>query len=60
MSMDIFSTLKRLQRLPRSKRIFHLQTLVLMEKPRSVRRQELQVALKREMTAQLKAENRAA
>jgi len=57
---DIFTTLKRLQRLPRPHRIAHLQALVKAEPPRSIRRGELEAALKAEMTAQLRKEGRAA
>lgn len=58
--MDIFTTIQRLRRLPRSHRIAFLRSIIALEKPRSVRRAELEIALKREMTAQLKSENRAA
>lgn len=58
--MDIFSTLKRMQRLSRPNRIAHLKALVALEPERSIRRNELEAALKREVTAQLRAEVRAA
>lgn len=58
--MTIFDTIKRLNRLPRHHRIAHLKALIKQEKPRSVRRNELTAALQREMTAQLRTENRAA
>jgi hypothetical protein len=57
---DIFTTLKRLQRFSRPNRIAHLRALASLEKPRSQRRQELEAALRREVLAQLKAENRSA
>ena len=57
---DIFTTLKRLQRLSQPHRIRHLRTLVKDEPPRSIRRAELESALKREVTAQLRREARAA
>ncbi len=58
--MTIFETLKRMQRFPRHHRIAFLRSLLQQTTPRSVRHVELYVALKRELTAQLKAENRAA
>lgn len=58
--MTIFETLRRMQRLSRVHRIEHLRSLLQLAKPRSVRAVELEVALKREVTAQLKSENRAA
>jgi len=57
---DIATTLRRLRRLSRVERIEKLQKLARAEKPRSVRRGELEAALKFEMTAQLKREARAA
>ena len=57
---DISTTLRRLRRLPRVERIENLQKLARAEKPRSVRRNELEAALKFEMTAQLRKEARAA
>jgi hypothetical protein len=57
---DIFTTLKRLHRLPRPHRIAFLRSLVQLAPPRSIRRVELESALKREVTAQLKREARAA
>ena len=60
MKPDIFTTISRLRRLSRPNRIAHLRALISLEQPRSVRRQELEAALKREMLAQLKSENRAA
>ena len=58
--MDIFTTLQRLRRLSRPHRIAHLKSLIALELPRSFRRHELEAALKQEMLAQIKAENRAA
>lgn len=60
MTISIFETLRRLQRLSRQHRIAFLKSLVDLEPKRSIRRVELECALKREMTAQLKSENRAA
>lgn len=57
---SIFETLRRLNRMPRHHRIAHLKALLANEKPRSVRATELAAALKREVTAQIKRENRAA
>jgi hypothetical protein len=59
-AMTIFETLRRLNRMPRHHRIAHLKALLANEKPRSVRASELSAALKREVTAQIKRENRAA
>lgn len=56
--MSIFETLRRMQRLPRADRIAFLKSLVESEKPRSVRRSELEIALKREVTTQLRAETK--
>jgi hypothetical protein len=58
--MTIFETIRRLNRMPRHHRIAHLKALLANEKPRSVRASELSAALKREVTAQIKRENRAA
>jgi hypothetical protein len=57
---DIFTTLKRLQRLSRPHRIRHLRVLVKDEPPRSIRRAELESALKREVTAQIRKESKSA
>lgn len=58
--MTIFETLRKLNRMPRHHRIAHLKALQDLEKPRSIRWVELNAALTRERTAQLKRENRAA
>jgi len=55
---DIFSTLRRLLRLPRPHRIAFLQSLTALAPRRSIRRAELEAALKHEMTAELRRENR--
>jgi hypothetical protein len=55
---DIFTTLRKIRRLPRPHRIAFLQSLTALEPPRSIRRAELEAALKAEMTAQLRKENR--
>lgn len=57
---DIFTTLKRLRRLPIEHRIAHLRALICAEKPRSIRRKDLEAALRHEITAQLRKECRAA
>lgn len=50
----------RLKRIPLHHQIAHLKALVANEKPRSVRRVELEALLKERMTKQLRKENRAA
>jgi hypothetical protein len=49
----------RLKRLPLAHQIAHLQALVKLEKPFSVRRNELESLLQRKMTRQLRRENAA-
>jgi hypothetical protein len=56
--MDIFTTLRKIRRLPRPHRIAFLQSLTALAPPRSIRRAELEAALKYEMTAQIRKENR--
>lgn len=51
---------RRMQRLPLHHQIAHLRALVANEKPRSVRRIELEALLKERLTKQLKRESRAA
>ena len=60
MKPDIFTVMRRLRRLPRQHRINYLRSLIAVELPRSQRRQELEAALRHEILAQLKQENRAA
>jgi hypothetical protein len=60
MKIDIFTIMRRLRRLSRPNRIAHLRALISLELPRSQRRHELEAALKHELVAQLKSENRAA
>lgn len=50
----------RLKPLPLSHQVAHLQALVRLEKPFSVRRNELESLLRGKMTKQLKKECRAA
>jgi hypothetical protein len=50
----------RMKRLPLHHQIAHLRALVDKEKPRSVRRVELEALLKERVTKQLRKENRAA
>ncbi len=52
--------IRRMARLPRHHRIAHIKALILELPARSIRRQELMHLLREEMTAQIKAENRAA
>lgn len=52
--------IKKMARLPRHHRISHLKAIILELPVRSIRRQELTHLLREEMTAQIKAENRAA
>ena len=59
MPASFYETWKRLQRMPRHQRIAFLKDRIALEKPRSVRAVELGIALKREVTAQLRSENRA-
>lgn len=51
---------RRMQRLPLHHQIAHLRALVENEKPRSVRRVELEALLKERVIKQLRKENRAA
>ncbi|MGW1422711.1 hypothetical protein ACWAT4_21655 [Bradyrhizobium manausense] len=51
---------RRMQRLPLHHQIAHLRALVDLEKPRSVRRIELEALLKERLTKQLRKENRSA
>ena len=51
---------RRMQRLPLHHQIAHLRALVDLEKPRSVRRIELEALLKERVVKQLRKENRAA
>jgi hypothetical protein len=50
----------RMKRIPLHHQIAHLRALVANEKPRSVRRVELEALLKERLTKQLRKENRAA
>jgi hypothetical protein len=50
----------RMKRLPLHHQIAHLRALVDKEKPRSVRRVELEALLKERVIKQLRKENRAA
>lgn len=50
----------RLKRLPLHHQIAHLQALVSLEKPYSVRRNELESLLRGKMAKQLRKESRAA
>jgi len=51
---------RRMQRIPLHHQIAHLRALVDLEKPRSVRRIELEALLKERLTKQLKRECKAA
>jgi hypothetical protein len=51
---------RRMQRIPLHLQIAHLRALVANEKPRSVRRVELEALLKERLTKQLRKESRAA
>ena len=51
---------RRMQRLPLHHQVAHLRALVADEKPRSVRRIELEALLKERLTKQLRRETRAA
>ena len=50
----------RMKRLPLHHQIAHLRALVALEKPYSVRRNELQSLLEGKLTRQLRKENRSA
>ncbi len=50
----------RIKRLPLHHQIAHLRALVALEKPYSVRRNELESLLQGKITKQLRKENRAA
>ena len=56
----IFTILRRMKPLPLAHQIAHVRHLVAQEKPRSVRRGELEALLKQLMLRQLRKENRAA
>ena len=60
MQQPIHVVCARMKRLPLHHQIAHLRALVKGEKPRSVRRIELEALLKERLTKQLKRENRAA
>jgi hypothetical protein len=51
--------IKRMARLPRHHRIAHLKAIIRELPARSIRRQELQLLLREEVTAQLRKENAA-
>lgn len=56
----IHEVLRRIQRLPLAHKAAHLAALVEQEPPRSIRRRELESALKDVRTRQIKRESRAA
>jgi len=56
----IHEVLRRIQRLPLEHKAAHLAALVRLEPKRSIRRGELETALKDIRTRQLRKENRAA
>jgi hypothetical protein len=58
--MKISLMISRMKRLPRHHRIAHLRSVISTLPPRSIRRDELEVLLRDEVTAQLRKENRAA
>lgn len=60
MPQPIHVVCNRMKRLPLHHKIAHLKALVKDEKPRSVRRIELEALLKDCMTKQLRKEGRAA
>lgn len=60
MTTPIHILVSRLKRLPRRHRIAHLKALIQQEPIRSIRREDLVLHLRDEMTKQLRAENRAA
>ncbi len=56
----LFTILRRIKPLPLAHQIAHLKVLVQAEKPRSVRRIELEALLKQLLLRQLRKENRSA
>ena len=56
----IHEVLKRIQRLPLAHKAAHLAALVKLEQKRSIRRADLEAALKDVRTRQLRKESRAA
>ena len=56
----LHEVLRRIQRLPLAHKAAHLAALVKIEPPRSIRRRELETALKDIRTRQLRKESRAA
>ena len=60
MRTPITILVSRMARLPRHHRIAHLKSLVKSEQEGTIRWKDLRDLLQAEMTAQLKAENRAA
>lgn len=56
----IHQVVSRIKRLSLPQQIHHLRALVALEKPYSVRRNELQSLLTGKLTKQLRRENRAA
>lgn len=60
MKQPIHEVLRRIQRLPLAQKAAHLAALVKVEPPRSIRRRELEIALKDIRTRQLRKEGRAA
>lgn len=56
----IHEVLRRIQRLPLAHKAAHLSALVVLEPKRSIRRRELEIALKDIRTRQLRKETRAA
>lgn len=56
----IHMILARMKRIPLHHQIAHLRALVALEKPYSVRRNELESLLRGKMEKQLRKENRAA
>jgi hypothetical protein len=60
MTTPLYIVIARLKRLPLHHQIAHLRALVALEKPYSVRRNELLSLLQGKLTKQLKREGRAA
>ena len=55
---SIFETLRRIRRLSVVHQVDHLRSLIKQEPKRSIRRAELEAALKQVMLRQLRKENR--
>lgn len=60
MKTPVFEILRRIRPLAPLHRVAHLRALIAIEPPRSIRRQELEFALRDVITRQLRREGKAA